>query len=140
MEPVDDTLPVKVRAPEVEVTVVPERMVEAPVTVRLLAWLSSVPPVMVSVPPYVDAAPVNVTVPVKTSALFRSVSGLFCVPLKRTVPVFLLKVPAFVMDTVRTSMPVLPLIVPLAVFVSAPVVVAVPEPTFTVPLFTSVLE
>lgn len=50
--------PVKVRAPEVEVTVVPEPNVEAPVTVRLLAEAFNVPaPLVTSVPPIVADVP-----------------------------------------------------------------------------------
>jgi hypothetical protein len=51
-EPAFVTAPVKVRTPVVEVTVVPEPMVEAPVTVRFVATaLSVLAPTVTSVPP-----------------------------------------------------------------------------------------
>lgn len=58
------TAPVNVRVPEVEVTVVPEPMVDAPVTERARAADERVPPPMVvRVPPIAGAVVVNVAVP-----------------------------------------------------------------------------
>ena len=56
--PVEVTAPVKVRVPEVEVTVAVPPMVEAPVTVRALAPEFNVPaPRVTRVPPNVVAVP-----------------------------------------------------------------------------------
>lgn len=61
--PVEDTTPVKVRVPEVEVTVAVPPMVEAPVTVRARAAELRVPAARVSkVPPMVAALVTKVAV------------------------------------------------------------------------------
>lgn len=60
--------------------------------------------------------------------------------MKRTLPVFALKVPVFVHVPEAERRPMLPLMIPEEAFVSAPVVVTVPEPILSVPLFWRVPE
>src|SRR3989338_694766 len=82
MEPVEVTLPVKVRAPEVEVTVVPDPRVEAPVTVRLKAAALKVPPpVVVKAPEMVPLLVTRVAVPLAliTDRLKKVTPVTFCV-------------------------------------------------------------
>ncbi len=139
-EPVEVTAAAKVRAPEVEVTVVPAPIVATPVTVMARATEESVPPPeVVSVPPIVEAEVTKDAVPLPLieakSLKVTPVTDCVAVPATRTVPAPAENVPALVKSLTRDNTPVPPRVTAPAAFVKAPVVVAVPEPMSKIPLF-----